>query len=138
VEEIARRVHRDGEMRARLVAETASVLEAAPEVWVVSASPASIVRAALESIGRDPNRCAALEARFHQGVMQADVVRPIPYGEGKIACLRQKIGSRAIACALGDSGFDAPMLAAARIACAVQPKPALLERAPPHAILLRP
>jgi phosphoserine phosphatase len=60
--------------------------------------------------------------------MQADVVRPIPYGPGKIHQLEARIGKRPLLAAFGDNVFDVPMLEAARVAVAVDPKPRLLAR----------
>jgi phosphoserine phosphatase len=130
VRDIAKRVHRPGELEGRLVAETKLVLDHAREFWIVSASPASIVRVALESIGFDPERCVALEVEYERDVMQPRAIRPIPYSDGKVTNLRAKIGQRPIAVALGDSAFDIPMLAQARVGLAVRPKPLLRERAP--------
>jgi phosphoserine phosphatase len=137
VREIARRVHRPGEMQGRLIPETQRVLEVASEVWIVSASPAPVVEAALESIGRDPSRSVALEVAWENDVMKPEPIRPIPYAEGKVTNLRARIGARPILAALGDSAFDLPMLAAARFGIAVRPKRALRESAPETIIELR-
>jgi phosphoserine phosphatase len=70
----------------------------------------------------------ATTAPFVDGVMQPDVVRPIPYGPGKIHQLEARIGKRPLLAAFGDNVFDVPMLEAARVAVAVDPKPRLLAR----------
>lgn len=136
IHDIARRAHRAGELQGRIIAETKLVLDHAKEFWIVSASPASVVRAGLESIGLDPDRCVALEVEYEHDVMQPRAIRPIPYGDGKVTNLRAKIGERPIAVALGDSAFDIPMLAQARLGLAVRPKPLLRERAPESVSML--
>jgi phosphatidylglycerophosphatase C len=57
------------------------------------------------------------------------VVRPIPYGPGKVMQLRAKLGARPLYAAFGDNAFDVPMLREARIPVAIRPKPRLVERA---------
>jgi phosphoserine phosphatase len=64
--------------------------------------------------------------------LRAEVDRPIPYAAGKIGRLRERIGSRDLYAAFGDSGFDLAMLADALVPVAVRPKPRLREGA--HAI----
>ena len=98
------------------------------EVFLVSASPRPVVEAAGEAWGFDREHVLATTAPFVAGVMQPDVVRPIPYGPGKIHQLEARIGTRALLAAFGDNVFDVPMLEAARVAVAVDPKPRLLAR----------
>jgi phosphoserine phosphatase len=61
--------------------------------------------------------------------MLPDVDRPIPYGDGKVKRLRERIGARPLYAALGDNSFDVAMLGSARIGVAVRPKPKLRARA---------
>ena len=61
--------------------------------------------------------------------MLADVERPIPYGDGKVIRLKERVGeARVIYAAFGDNAFDVAMLAAAQIGVAVRPKPRLRDR----------
>jgi phosphoserine phosphatase len=62
--------------------------------------------------------------------MQAEVLRPIPYGSGKVTRLRERVGlERPLYAAFGDNAFDVAMLASARVAVAVRPKPRLRRQA---------
>jgi phosphoserine phosphatase len=58
----------------------------------------------------------------------ASVVRPIPYGEGKVHGLRARMGSAPLLAAFGDNAFDVAMLKEARVPVAVRPKARLAER----------
>ena len=58
--------------------------------------------------------------------MQPTVIRPIPYGPGKLTQLEQHLEGRTLLAAFGDNIFDVPMLEAARVAVAVAPKQRLL------------
>ena len=98
------------------------------EIFLVSASPRAIVVAAGRLVGIDPAHVVAAEPRWESDVMLASVVRPIPYGAGKVGGLRARIGDRELYAALGDNAFDVPMLAAARVPIAVRPKPKLRAR----------
>jgi phosphoserine phosphatase len=101
-------------------------------VHLVSASPRSIVLAAAAVVPVDPSRVvAAQEARTEKEEDRVDaaVVRPIPYGPGKVTRLREQLGDRPLYAAFGDNAFDAPMLREAAVRVAVRPKPRLLERA---------
>jgi len=100
----------------------------AVEVFLVSASPRPVVEASGAAWGFDREHVLAATARFADGVMQADVERPIPYGPGKITQLRARIGDRPLLAAFGDNVFDVPMLEAAHVAVAVEPKQRLLAR----------
>lgn len=132
------------ELVSRLRSELTPVLEwvrgADVEPWVVSASPRFVVEAALAAVGaRVPvprERVVAVEPRWEGDVMVADVHRPISYAEGKVACLRERIGARPLVAAFGDSGFDAAMLSFAKLGVAIHPKPALLEAQVPGLLVL--
>jgi phosphoserine phosphatase len=99
-------------------------------VFLVSASPRAIVEQAARLVGIDLARVAsATEACDPSGVVTCAVLRPIPYGPGKVTRLREKLGRRTLLAAFGDNAFDVPMLAASRVPVAVRPKPRLVERA---------
>ena len=57
------------------------------------------------------------------------MIRPIPYGPGKVTRLRERIGTRPLYAAFGDNAFDVPMLREATVGVAVRPKPRLREKA---------
>jgi phosphatidylglycerophosphatase C len=130
VAELTRAVVRDLDARRRT--ELRAVVDWARgegiEVFLVSASPRPVVEAAGEAWGFDRDHVLAATAPFVDGVMQATVVRPIPYGPGKLVQLRARIGERPLLAAFGDNVFDVPMLEAARVAVAVEPKQRLLAR----------
>lgn len=120
-------------LRARLHPEAVRALEWARgvgiEVFVVSASPRAIVEQAARSVGIDAAHVVASTPVFDGTIVQAEVESPIPYGVGKVVCLRAAIGDRPIHAAFGDNAFDVAMLAEARVPVAVRPKPRLRERA---------
>ena len=134
VRAFARSVIDHAGLAARLHDEVLRVLEraraAAILVVIVSASPIDIVSEAALRIGFDEGDVVAARPRFEGHVMLADVERPIPYAEGKVERLRQRIGStRALYAAFGDNAFDVALLASARLGVAVRPKARLRERA---------
>lgn len=101
------------------------------EVLLVSASPRAIVEQAAKVVGIDvTNAMAARESYDESGIVQCAVERPIPYGEGKVTHLRERLGAgRVLYAAFGDNAFDLPMLREARFPVAIRPKARLLERA---------
>jgi phosphoserine phosphatase len=104
----------------------------AVDVFVVSASPEPLIRAALRVVGPHAHVIALRPQWSPEGIMLADVERPIPFGEGKRSLLRTALGPRPLYAAFGDSAFDLPMLAEATIPVAVRPKAPL--RACAHAL----
>ena len=98
--------------------------------YLVSASPRAVVEQAARRVGIDlANVASATEERDSKGVIVASVVRPIPYGPGKVMHLRAKLGARPLYAAFGDNAFDVAMLREARTPVAIRPKPRLVERA---------
>jgi phosphatidylglycerophosphatase C len=95
------------------------------DVFLVSASPRPIIEAAGALLGIAPDHIAAATPLFEADRMLAKVHRPIPYGPGKVAALREKIGERALYAAFGDNAFDVALLGEAFIPVAVRPKPRL-------------
>lgn len=101
------------------------------EVVVVSASPRAAVLEALAilDLGSVVPRALTADAHYDGETMRPDVVRPIPYGPGKLRALRAAYPDRPIVAAFGDNAFDLAMLDAATVPVAVRPKPRLRERA---------
>lgn len=98
--------------------------------FLVSASPRPIVEQAARRVGIPlANVASATEEVDAQGVIQPRVVRPIPYGAGKVMHLRAKLGARMLYAAFGDNAFDVAMLQEARLPIAIRPKPRLIARA---------
>jgi phosphoserine phosphatase len=120
-------------LEARLHGEVLRVLERARaagiETVLVSASPLAVVLEAGARLGFDEASVVAARSRFDGGTMLPDVERPIPYGDGKVTRLRERIGGRALYAAFGDNAFDVALLASARVGVAVRPKPRLRARA---------
>ena len=134
VDAFAARVVAKVALASRLHGEAIRVVTWAREhgvaTYLVSASPRAIVHQAAKLVGIDSaNIASATEERDSNGVIQPRVVRPIPYGPGKVMHLRAKLGARPLYAALGDNAFDVPMLQEARIPVAIRPKPRLVERA---------
>jgi phosphoserine phosphatase len=130
VTRLAREVIERGDFASRRYAEPGVIIEwaraSAVEVYLVSASPRPVVEAAAAAWGFDSAHVLATTARFAGGVMLPEVVRPVPYGGGKVALLRDRLGQRELLAAFGDNTFDVPMLEAARMAVLVEPKPRFL------------
>jgi phosphatidylglycerophosphatase C len=119
---------------ARLHAEAIRVVTWARErgvtTYLVSASPRGIVEQAARLVGIDvANVASATEERDAKGIVLASVVRPIPYGPGKVMHLRAKLAARPLYAAFGDNAFDVAMLRESRTPVAIRPKPRLIERA---------
>ena len=121
-------------LEGRLNPELCDVLERIrpldAEVFLVSASPRAVVEEAarIASIIALTHVVAATPV-FTGDIMRAEVDRPIPYGPGKVSRLRERIGTRRLCAAFGDSAFDLPMLSEAAVPVAVRPKPKLRARA---------
>lgn len=123
-----------GGLRGRLHGEAITVVEHAKkvgiDVFLVSASPYSIVEAAANIVGIPLDHVAAVRERVEGGVVQCGVIRPIPYADGKVTNLRRMLGpTRPLYAAFGDNAFDVAMLSTAKHPVAVRPKQRLLERA---------
>jgi HAD superfamily phosphoserine phosphatase-like hydrolase len=120
-------------LRSRLHGETIAVIEHARkrgiDVFLVSASPRAIVDAAARVVGIPAANVTAVRERAKGGIVECAVIRPIPYGEGKVTRLREKLGSRTLYAAFGDNAFDVPLLQSAQHPLAVRPKQRLLDRA---------
>ena len=98
--------------------------------YLVSASPRAIVQQAARRVGIEvANVASATEQRDANDVVLPSVIRPIPYGPGKVMHLRAKLGARPLYAAFGDNAFDISMLREARTPVAIRPKPRLAERA---------
>lgn len=120
-----------GRMHGEVMGLLARARKAGLEVILVSASPIAIVHAAGSMAADfDEAHIVAARSRWEGDVMLPDVERPIPYAEGKVQRLREKIGAgRRLVAAFGDNGFDVALLAEAGVGVAVRPKARLRERA---------
>lgn len=133
LEEVARTVMEGLVLEKRLHDETVSIIRWARghgvEVFIVSASPRVIVREGARQVGIDHEHVvAATEQRDGEDRVLPRIHAPIPYNDGKVSRLRERIGDRPLYAAFGDNTFDVPMLKEARHAVAVRPKPRLLAR----------
>jgi phosphatidylglycerophosphatase C len=117
-------------LRERLIPETMTVLAGARSsdhrIVVVSASPRIVVEEAVALVGLDVDHVIGLE--LTDDAMHTRT--PRPYGFGKALLLDGLRGESPVHAALGDSPFDAPMLARARTPLAVRPKSTLASLAP--------
>jgi phosphoserine phosphatase len=133
VEVFAAEVVARSRVSERTHAETARIVDWARrervEAFVVSASPFAVVVQAARPLGFGVENVLAVTPVLADGRVAADVHRPIPYGEGKVTRLAERLGARPLYAAFGDNRFDIPLLRAAEIAVAVRPKRRLLERA---------
>ncbi len=100
--------------------------------YLVSASPQAIVEAAGAVVGVAPSHVVGARPAVADGIVRAWAERPIPYGAGKVHNLAERTRSHEhgeLLAAFGDNVFDTSMLAHARLATAVRPKPRLLAAA---------
>ncbi len=133
IDAFSHRVIEEVGLRKRLHGEAMTVIREAHamgiDVFIVSASPRTIVDAAAPIVGIDPGfTIAATEACDASGVVKPEVLRPIPYDQGKVARLRERLGTRPLFAAFGDNAFDVPLLQEAKLAFAIRPKQRLLDR----------
>ncbi len=99
---------------------------------VLSASPTVVVQEALSLAGIEPDATIGFEPDT-----QSDThPRIAPYADGKRMLIDSLRGAAPLLVAMGDSTFDAAMLAGARVPLAVRPKEGLLRTAVPGLRLL--
>ncbi|MFO0679260.1 MAG: haloacid dehalogenase-like hydrolase [Polyangiaceae bacterium] len=122
-EKLADRIHPE---LARLVAWLAGQ---DVKVVLVSASPRYVVERAATFAGIDPREVVAVTPFWDDDVMIPDVLRPIPYDDGKVSGLRAHAGAGTLVAAFGDNAFDFAMLSESRVPVAIRPKPRLAARA---------
>lgn len=121
-------------LRDRLHGEAVRIVEHARkvgvEIFLISASPRAIVEQAAKLVGIPTSHAVAARERCEGDIVQCAVERPIPYGDGKVTHLRQRIGQgRVLYAAFGDNAFDVPMLREACHPVAIRPKARLIDRA---------
>jgi phosphoserine phosphatase len=97
--------------------------------YVVSASHAVVVASSIERLGLAIDGIFAMRQAREGDVLAARVEEPATYGAGKTAALEVGAAGKVLLGAFGDSAFDLHLLAAARLAVAVRPKPELVRRA---------
>lgn len=119
---VAQRIHPE----ARRVVEWAR--GQGVDCYVVSASPRAVVEAAVKEVGISSEFVLACTPKEEAGRLQTSVFEPVPYGPGKVNCLRQRT-DRPLCAAFGDNVFDLDLLAASRVPVAIRPKVRLRERA---------
>jgi phosphoserine phosphatase len=130
----AREVVDGGNLATRLHGEVGRVLSrvrgAGIDIVLVSASPRAVVVEAGSRVGIAAEDVVAASPPIDGDLVRPHVARPIPYGDGKVARLRERIGAeREIYAAFGDNSFDVALLSSARVSVAVRPKPRLRARA---------
>jgi phosphatidylglycerophosphatase C len=77
--------------------------------WVVSGSPLWVVEAGARHFGIPPDHVIGLSVRVENGRLTDEIVRPVPWMEGKADRILQELGRRP-AIAAGNSQGDAYML----------------------------
>jgi phosphoserine phosphatase len=98
-------------------------------IWIVSASPAIAVQAAMQRFGL-PGNLIALRHRIVDGVLSRTLVAPHSIQEGKVDCIKIFIdGKRRPLFAVGDSIYDLPMLEYARLRAVVERDNAMTQEA---------
>jgi phosphoserine phosphatase len=82
------------------------------DVWVVSASPQPAVEAAAARYGVPADHVIAVRTVVHDGLLTAEILRPLPYRQGKADAIAKVLG-RSPVLALGDAWTDYEMLTSA-------------------------
>jgi phosphoserine phosphatase len=92
----------------------------AVQIWIVSASPAIAVQAAMQSFGL-PGNLIALRHRIEGEVFSLTLDTPHSIAEGKVDCIKTFIDAkRRPLFAVGDSVYDLPMLEYAELRAVVE------------------
>lgn len=120
-------------LESRMQKELAAILDwakvASVPICIVSASPRALIVAAAARLRIEVANVAAMTPGISHGRLEPWVEEPVPYAKGKVEALRRVVNDAEILGAFGDSGYDAHLLATARVPVAVRPKPSLLARA---------
>lgn len=95
---------------------------------VVSASPRWALSVALAPLAFEEPDITASTSVFEDDKATLQLAMPVPYGASKVTAARERVGSATWLAAFGDSLFDFEMMAEAKLAVAVSPKPALVAR----------
>lgn len=133
VEVFARKLVVDRGVAKRIHPEVRAVLSWARSEGIrtilVSASPREIVVAAGAVVDFAPTDIVAADAVYEGDITTTRVVRPIPYGTGKVRGVHSLLGAGTLLAAFGDNAFDLAMLGEAKVPVAVRPKTRLRDRA---------
>jgi len=98
-------------------------------IWIVSASPAIAVRAAMQRFGL-PGNLIALRHRIDGEVLSRALEAPHSIAEGKVDCIKTFIDrSQRPLFAVGDSVYDLPMLEYADVRAVVERDNAMTQEA---------
>lgn len=117
---------------SRLVSAVGPILSwaraAGLPVHVISASPTPIVSRAARHWAIEPERVHGSDAQTDaRGIIAPRLARAIPYAERKAHIAREVLGAVPVLGALGDSSFDAELLALADVPLVVGDKPGVAE-----------
>lgn len=97
------------------------------QIWIVSASPAIAVEAAMQRFGLHGN-LIALQHRTRDGMLSPALDQPYSIAEGKVECIKTFIdGGRRPLFAVGDSVYDLPMVEYAELHAVVERDNALTQ-----------
>ncbi len=128
---LCERVLDDGKFASRLRPELLPMRKWAQRaevpLWLVSASPLAIVRAAGRRMGIAAEHVVAMEPLVVGAVLQPELGPEPTYRDGKLARLRLLTDARLLA-GFGDSYWDLALIEAARIGVAVAPNDRLRRR----------
>jgi phosphoserine phosphatase len=98
-------------------------------IWIVSASPAIAVDAAMRRFGI-AGKLIALRHRVESGILSSAIEEPCSIAEGKVDCIKAFIDPRRRPLlAVGDSDYDLPMIEYAELHAVVDRNNALTQKA---------
>ena len=120
------------EFRSQIVPEVRAWVErlqqAGIEVWIVSGSHRWLVAAGAREVSVPDSRLLAVSTAVRDGTLTAQLLLPVPYGQGKARALQSRL-RRPLDLALGNSLADSFMLELAALAVAFEPDAGLEELA---------
>ncbi len=101
-------------VRPEIVALAGFLYHAGMQVHVISASADVIVRVAVNAVLGPWAPAHGIQVKTRDGVLTDQLVRPLPFGDGKVAVFRS-LEAGPLVVAVGDSVHDLPMLRNARM-----------------------
>ena len=93
------------------------------DIKVISGSPQWVVEAAATRLGIDSKDVAGARAYVKDGIITAEMQKPVTYKDGKVEVMSQWVGDKQAFIAFGDSKSDYPMQERSKIRVAVNPRP---------------
>jgi phosphatidylglycerophosphatase C len=98
-------------------------------IWIVSASAKWMVEIGVALLGVPNDRVIGMMPQVRNGIIEPALDGPAIYGPNKPVALRAACPNGVLLGGFGDSSYDAPLLAMAKVPVGVRPKSGLVARA---------